>query len=978
MEVEFRLLDGVRAQSNGRRLELGHSRQRCVLAALLVDAGRVVPAERLVARVWDDRPPARVRSVLRSYLSRLRRSLTPAGTAITHRDGGYLLDAPVEAVDVHRFRALAGRARAEGDDERALELVERALALWGPEALAGIDGPWAAGVRQVWEAERATAEAHRVDLALRLGRHAELLAELPARAARHPLDERLAGQLMLALHRAGRSADALAHYRRTRALLVAELGVEPGAELRQRHQDILTGANARSTAHPAGHSAAQPATRPRSRSASRPRPETQLRRQSQPESQLRQQSQLGSRLQAQSQPESQPGLGSLPPHPIPRRLPPAPATFTGRERELAALTAALTGGEHTPIAVLTGGGGLGKSWLALRWAHRHLDRFPDGQLHVDLRGFDPVADPVPPQAAARSFLDALGVAPQSAPADPEAQLALFRDLTADRRLLVVLDNARDTAQVTPLLPGGPRCAVLITSRHRLTGLIAAHGATPVPLDLLPPDQAEALLTAHLGADRVAAEPDAAAALRAHCAGLPLALGILAARARTHPNLPLAALVDELDDASTRLDALDTGELPTTLRAVFTASTRALTPAAAALFALLGHIPGRDVDARAAAALADLPTARTRQALRELQDAHLVDQRTPGRHGMHDLVRLHAAEQAGAEVEAALRRLFDHYCHAASVAAHAFAPAEAHRRPPVPPPVGPEVGFDSYEQARGWLDAERATLLAVAERGAPHHAAHLSRTLFRYLDSTAHFHDALALHTTAVAATGGRDGYALCWQASALSRLGRYDEAHELCRRVAELARSAGDPVLEGIALITLGHGCRRNGHDDRALEKYRSAVAAARRNGHRHSEGIALVNLGTTHREHARYDEARECLARAARIAQEVQDRGLGSVALGCLGSLHHDLGDLERARDLHHRALGLARDGVLYALEVDALNSLGRVVHAADGPAAAVGHFRRALDLARRAGYRSEEARAREGLADALRELERGAPHGS
>ncbi|NUT97307.1 MAG: SARP family transcriptional regulator, partial [Saccharothrix sp.] len=440
--MEFRVFGAVEAVADGVRLDLGHARQRSVLAALLVDLNHPVPAERLIDRVWGERPPLRAEGVLRTYVSRLRRAL---GSAIGRRAGGYLLDAEPDDVDLHRFRSLTARARRLDDSAQALKLVEEALALAVGDPFAGLDTPWFAAERQAVTVEREAARAHRVDLALRVGRHAELLAELPPRAAERPWDERLAGQLMLALYRAGRPADALAHYRTTRRALVEHLGAEPGPELRELHRRILD---------------------------SDPRLAESGRR-------------------------------------VPQLLPAAPAAFTGRERELAALDVLL---DRAPVAVLTGGGGVGKTWLALRWAHGHRDEFPDGRLHVDLRGFDPVAEPLAPDAVVRGFLGALGVPPREVPAEPDAQAGLYRDLTADRRLLVVLDNARDTGQVAPLLPGGTSCAVLVTSRHRLTGLVATRGAVPVPVDVLDEPQASDVLARHLGADRVAAEPEAAEVL----------------------------------------------------------------------------------------------------------------------------------------------------------------------------------------------------------------------------------------------------------------------------------------------------------------------------------------------------------------------------------------------------------------------------------------------------------------------------------
>ncbi|NUS16829.1 MAG: helix-turn-helix domain-containing protein, partial [Streptomyces sp.] len=383
------------------------------------------------------------------------------------------------------------------------------------------------------------------------------------------------------------------------------------------------------------------------------------------------------------------------PSPVPRQLPAAPALFTGRERELALLDAALEEQPADGGTLAVGGmGGIGKTWLALHWAHERLDRFPDGQLYADLRGFDPGGRPLDPAAVRRGFLEALGVDPAALPAGQEAQEALYRTLTRGRRMLLLLDNARDSAQLVPLLPGGTACTVLATSRRQLTELIAAHGARPVSLGVLPGHEARRLLARHLGPGRPSREPGAAATLVACCGGLPLALGIVAAYAATHQDLSLAELAAELGDSARRLDALDAGEPRADLRAVLSWSGRALSPAAARALALLGIAPGPDIAPEAAASLLGLPLEPARALLRELDHAHLVQRYAPERYRMHDLLRLHAAEQArdhhsAAERQAALRRVVDHYTAAARTAARSLAP---HHQPPQPdtPAAGPDA------------------------------------------------------------------------------------------------------------------------------------------------------------------------------------------------------------------------------------------------------------------------------------------------
>ena len=409
--------------------------------------------------------------------------------------------------------------------------------------------PWARACAPSSRLERGAIELDLVDAQLSLGRHNEVLAALTARVERDPLDERLAGQYLLALYRAGRQADALSHYERVRATLAEQLGIDPGADLSAIHQQVLAGKITPPQAPPAPAAA-----------------------------------------------------------PVPRQLPPTPSTFTGRTEELAAIDevmdhAAETGGTVI-ISAIGGTGGIGKTWLALHWAHRNVHRFPDGQLFVNLHGFDPSGKPTSPEDAIHGLLDALGVAPQSIPATFEAQTALYRSLLSDKRMLIVLDNAADPAQVVPLLPGSASCTVLATSRNRMINMVNAYGATPLLLDTLSEVDARALLTNRLGTARLDREPDAVAAILASCAGLPLALGIVAGRALEHPDFPLRELADELRDATGRLTSLD--EDPVTgVRSMLSWSYAALTQAQARVFGLLGLAPGPDIGLAAATRLTGL-------------------------------------------------------------------------------------------------------------------------------------------------------------------------------------------------------------------------------------------------------------------------------------------------------------------------------------------------------------------------------------
>ncbi|MDX3187301.1 BTAD domain-containing putative transcriptional regulator [Streptomyces sp. MN03-5084-2B] len=480
VEVELRVLGPVELRVDDRLVEVGHARQRCVLAVLLVEANRVVTVEQLLDRVWSERLPHKARQVASNYVSRLRHVLA-GEVAIVRQGGGYVLQVDPEAVDLHRFRLLVKRAR-ERSGARALRLLEEAARLWQGEVFDGLDTPWIAAVRESLARERFAADLDRVDLALAQGRHAALCAELAERAAAHPLDERVVRQLMLALYRNGRQAEALLRFESIRARLADEVGADPSRELRDLHRRILN---------------------------------------------------------------ADPALAHVAAPDVPRQLP-APPVFTGRTAELALLDRTLTATPGTVrIAAIGGAGGIGKTWLALAWAHRRLDRFADGQLFVDLHGSDPAERPVAPGTALFGFLTALGVTPDRIPADPDARAALYRSLVAGRGMLVVLDNAATADQVIPLLPGGPACTVLVTGRTRLAPLVDRHGARPLQLDVLSRAEARALLSGRLGADRVAAEPDAVDELVEVCGGYPPALSVTARHAAARPGSSLAEVAADV-------------------------------------------------------------------------------------------------------------------------------------------------------------------------------------------------------------------------------------------------------------------------------------------------------------------------------------------------------------------------------------------------------------------------------------------------
>ncbi|MFI8817171.1 MULTISPECIES: AfsR/SARP family transcriptional regulator [unclassified Streptomyces] len=720
-------------------MDLGPARQRTVLAALLMDADRLVPLEGLAERVWGARPPRQVTATLHSYLSRLRRVLErpaqgsavseEAGTgwsAIVRRPGGYTVLAGPGAVDAHLFHDLVARARA-ADGDRALELYDRALALWRGEPFAGVDTPWFNAVRASLSEQRHACRLDRNDLALWLGCHSKLLPELGACHDEHPWDERLAAQLMLALYRSGRTADALRCFERVRCALAEELGSDPGPELRRLYQRVLAGDPALG---PAGRSAAVPV------SGSAPVTGTagSLTVTSCPAVSG---SSAVSRSSAGADSLTEPDPRTLPDGPrtgaVPHQLPPATRCFTGRTAELALLERALGqspdetadrapggGSGAGPVCVISGGAGVGKTSVALHWAHRNTRRFPDGQLYVDLRGFAREGAPLAPTEALRLLLCGLGADPGAVPAGQGALAGLYRSVVADRRVLIVLDDAADAEQVAALLPASAGAAVLVTSRRRLTGLAVTQGARTVSLSTLSGADSRELLGHRLGEARPAAEPKSTAALVEQCAGLPLALAVVAARAAARPGFPLAALAEELRDEAGRLTALGTDDPSADVRTALRLSYRALGGAAAGAFRLLSAVPGPDIGLGAAGSLLGRSPASARALLRELEAVHLVEQHRPGRYRVNALVRLYSAELREAEpFERALRRVLDHYLHTARAADRLLDP---YRYPPVwlgPPLPGVTPQRPADRRAAGaWFRDEWACLAGarrVAER-----------------------------------------------------------------------------------------------------------------------------------------------------------------------------------------------------------------------------------------------------------------------
>jgi len=897
VSVGFRVLGEFEVTGGDGVVDIRRHQQCCVLAALLVDVNKVVLVDTLAGRVWGEDLPKRPREALYSYVSRLRTALRGLdGVVLSRRSGGYVVAADPETVDLHRFQRLLAAARAAQDEKRAAELLTQALANWTGDAFAGLNTPWIVSTRDMLASQRLTARLDLADIRLRGVDHTGLSAELTELAAAHPLDERLADSLMLALYRDGRQQDALRHYERVRRELADELGVDPGPRLRERYRQILAG------------------------ETTSPKPGTSA----------------------------------------PRQLPGAPRMFVGRAGELGQLSKALD--EKVGVISAIGAGGVGKTWLALQWAHQNAGRFPDGQLFVNLHGFDPAGKPSSPQVAVRGFLESLGVDPATIPDDPDARTALYRSLVAGKRMLIVLDNAVGTAQVAPLLPGGDTCTVLVTSRDRLTGLITAHGARPLSLDVLPEPEARALLAARLGRERLAAEPGAVAELLARCAGLPLALSIVAGRAQTYPEFPLAALAVEFRDVTTRLGALDEQDSAASVRAVLSWSTTALSPEQLRVFGLLGLTTGPDISLAAVANLTGLATGQARLTLRALEQVSLLHQHTPDRYRMHDLVRLYAAEEANeqlspSERDTALRGLAYYYVHTAHAGERLLYPNRSPSELGLPAP-GPEPhDLPDESAAWAWFEAEHACLLAIgrlaAQRGWHSTVWQLAWALNTFLWRGGRISDGLTMWQAALAAAESLDDAAARAQAhrslgltygravqndKALEHLRQALSLAELAhnyvdqarihaaialalqwqkesRRALEhatialrLAKALGKPVMKSQTLSLVGWLSAHVGEYAAARTSCEASLPLFRRHGDREGEAGVVDTLGFIAHETGRYAEALEHYRRAASLFHDLGSRYNQASTLERIGQSGLAMGDRELAIDAWRRALELYR----------------------------------------------------------------------
>ncbi|HEY0803556.1 MAG TPA: BTAD domain-containing putative transcriptional regulator [Pseudonocardiaceae bacterium] len=919
--LNFRVLGPVECTVGDRVVSIGHPRQRCVLAVLLIEVNRSVHAEQLIDRVWGDEPPTNVRNVLSSYITRLRGVVKDAcadtEVVIARRSGGYGVSMDPDRIDLHRFRDLVVRARTF-DDAGAAPLLREALALWQGLAFADVDSAWLANLRHTLAHERLQAHLWRNDIALGAGQHAELLSELHDLSAEHPLDEHIVMQFMLALYRCGRQADALIACAQAKSRLVTELGLDAGPELRELEQRILRNDTTLAARRASVHAPVTP----------------------------------------------------QPPLSVPRQLPAGTADFTGRERELSELDSVLTvetelGAPAVVISALDGTAGVGKTALAVHWAHRTKQRFPDGQLFVNLRGHA-LGAPTDPLRVLGQFLRALGTPPEQVPVDPDEAAAMYRTALADRRALVVLDNAWGPEQVRPLLPGSASCAVLITSRNQLSGLVARDGARQLTVGVLTDDAARELVTRIIGTPRVAAEPDAVTDLLRLCSHLPLALRIAAAKLANSPGQRIADLVSRLrqDD---RLDLLQMEDDPeAVVRSAFHLSYSSLDQSAQRLFRWLGAVPGPSFSAAVVAAMIDRPFADAAGLLKTLSAAHLVEGEDD-RYWCHDLLRLFARERLADEESdagraAVLASLHDFYLRSAAAAGDVLYPQMLR----LSGTSSDGRTFADHNEALAWLDGERANLFAVIAHAAddgPHpvawRLADLLRGYFWLRRCTAEWLSAAGDALRAAQADGDQMAQASAWMSSAMAHwtvssltkaVDHYQQALRLAGEIGWVEGQAG--LLGNLAGVYL-----ERGELDRAESSYKQALELSTKFGRQVARAMALSNLGNLYCELGSLRQAAAHFAEALAVYDVVDAPMAKANALLNLGTVQHDMGAMATALDTLGAGLVLCRELGDSSAEATALETIARVRLDSGDLSEALASGQAALMTAQRIGTRRIEA---------------------
>ncbi|MEU9730685.1 BTAD domain-containing putative transcriptional regulator [Streptomyces sp. NPDC048002] len=899
--LRFGVLGPVRAWRAEELLSTGSPQQRALLAALLLREGRTATAAELIDALWGDEPPSQALAAVRTYASRLRKILAPG--VLVSESGGYavrgLHDGALDLAEAQELATEAEKARGTGDLCHARDVLNRALALWDGEPLAGVPGPYAEAQRVRLEEWRLQLLESRLDMDLEQGCHAEAVSELTALTAAHPLRERLRELLMLALYRSGRQAEALAVYADTRRLLADELGVDPRPGLRELQQRILR----------ADPGLAEP-----------------------------------------SAPLAEPPAVPVRPAQLPATVP----DFTGRSAFVSELSEVLASADGGVMAVsaLAGIGGVGKTTLAVHVAHQARPAFPDGQLYVDLQGAG--ARAADPETVLGSFLRALGTADSAIPDSLQERAALYRSVLDGRRVLVLLDNARDAAQVRPLLPGTSGCAALVTSRVRMVDLAGAH---LVDLDVMSPDEALALFTRIVGEERVASEREAALDVVAACGFLPLAIRIAASRLAARRTWTVSVLAAKLADERRRLDELQAGDLA--VKATFELGYGQLEPAQARAFRLLGLANGPDLSLAAAAAMLDLPVETTEDLLESLVDTSLLESAAPGRYRFHDLVRLYARacaerdEHPPTERDAALSRLLDFYLSTVSGVYLIERPGDRlvdH----LERSRCTGLAFGSRRAARDWLYSEAVALLAcvrqAARTGSLRRAVDVLWAAIDLAESGANSKEYEAV--AELLRDAAREAGDLRAEGRALTALAfvhhisgsRFDVALQEAQHALELATSADDPLTGCWAANISGVVALYQNRHDEGEAYFTSAIENFRALGDRPGEASALCNLSRIHLATSRTAGA-ETLARQGTAMYDDMGHALkGANGRYALGLALTQSGRLSEAAQCLHQALQVFRDSRQRLWEGMTLFRLAEVDLAARRPAQAAANAELAL----------------------------------